>query len=367
MSGAVRMKNVFNTFLVALMSVSIAWSIPLDSGRYVSLNPKGYLCRRTAKPIIIDGELNDASWDNASWTDDFVDIEGNEKPKPRFRTRVKMLWDDRYLYVGAELEEPHIWATLLRRDTVIFYDNDFEIFIDPNGDNHEYYEFEMNAYNTGWDLFLPKPYRDGGSARDDWDIIGLKTAVHIDGTINDPQDTDRGWSLEMAIPWSALKEYARTSSPPNEGDRWRINFSRVEWITDIVNGKYQKVKDRKEDNWVWSPQGVINMHCPEQWGYVQFARAEAGKAQFVPDPSLPAREALINVYYAQKKYFELHKKYAVDFSRLLLPHPHFTHKNISGFRMKLTDEGFTAFVTLKTITGKTERWSIGQDSKIRKQ
>ena len=56
-----------------------------------------------------------------------------------------MLWDDEYFYVAAELEEPDIWATLTERDAVIFYDNDFEIFIDPDGDSHEYYEFEMNA------------------------------------------------------------------------------------------------------------------------------------------------------------------------------------------------------------------------------
>ena len=26
----------------------------------------------------------------------------------------------------------------------------------------------------------------------------------------------------------------------------------------------------KEDNWVWSPQGLVDMHVPERWGVVQF-------------------------------------------------------------------------------------------------
>ena len=89
-----------------------------------------------------------------------------------------MLWDDTYLYVGALLEEPHVWGTLTKHDSVIFKDNDFEIFIDPDGDNHEYYEIEINALNTEWDLFLTKPYRDGGPAINEWEIPGLKTAVH---------------------------------------------------------------------------------------------------------------------------------------------------------------------------------------------
>ena len=76
-----------------------------------------------------------------------------------------MLWDDTYLYVGALLEEPHVWATLTQHDSVIFHDNDFEVFIDPDGDNHEYCEIEINALNTEWDLFLNKPYRDGWSGR----------------------------------------------------------------------------------------------------------------------------------------------------------------------------------------------------------
>jgi len=100
----------------------------------------------------------------------------------------------------------------------------------------------------------------------------LKTAVHINGTLNDPRDKDIGWSLEIALPWKVLREYARQAAPPMEGDKWRVNFSRVEWLTEIVDGKYHKLPGKKEDNWVWSPQGIIDMHVPEKWGYVQFTR-----------------------------------------------------------------------------------------------
>src|SRR5262249_50376054 len=178
----------------------------------------------------VNGRLDDPAWQAAPWTDDFVDIEGDAQPTPRFRTRAKMLWDDEYFYVGAELEEPHVWATLTKHDSVIFHDNDFEVFIDPDGDSHDYYEFEINALNTAWDLFLPNPYKDGGSALNGWEIAGLKTAVHVDGTLNDPGDTDRGWAVVIAFPWAALKEQAhRIAAPPNDGDQWRVNFSRVEW------------------------------------------------------------------------------------------------------------------------------------------
>ena len=108
-------------------------------------HPKGYVCYRAPSPVVIDGDLKDAAWEAAPWSDAFADIEGDKKPKPRFRTRVKMLWDDEALYIAAELEEPHIWATLKEHDSVIFHDPDFEVFLDPDGDNHLYGELELNA------------------------------------------------------------------------------------------------------------------------------------------------------------------------------------------------------------------------------
>ena len=140
------------------------------------------------------------------------------RPRPALRTRAKMLWDDEYFYVGAEMAEPHLWATLTQHDAVIFQDHDFEVFIDPDGDNHEYYEFEINALGTGWDLLLPRPYKDGGAAVDHWEIPGLRSAVHLDGTLNDPSDTDRGWSVELAFPWEVL---GRAGPPPVASARRR--------------------------------------------------------------------------------------------------------------------------------------------------
>jgi hypothetical protein len=234
--------------------------------------PLRYECPRASSRVHIDGKLDDAAWANAPWTSDFVDIEGDLKPPPRFRTRAKMLWDDDYFYIAAEMEEPHVWATLTEHDSVIFRDNDFEVFLNPTGDGLQYFEFEINALNTGWDLYLAKPYKKQGKADNSWEIPGLKTAVAVQGTLNNPSDTDRGWTLEIAFPWSAFASRAPVKRPI-PGDTWRVNFSRVQWRVNIQDGKYIKVPGLKEDNWVWSPQGLIDMHVPEMWGYVRFVKA----------------------------------------------------------------------------------------------
>jgi hypothetical protein len=218
----------------------------------------------------VDGKLDDRSWGQAPWSDAFVDIEGDAKPLPRLETRMKMVWDDEFFYVGAMLHEPHIWADEFAHDSVIFHDPDFEVFIDPDGDGLEYYEFEINARATTWDLFLPKPYRLGGKADNSWEIPFLRFAVHVDGTLNDSRDSDQGWSVELGFPWKAFAQYAHQSLPPKLGDKWRVNFSRVEWPIERMARGYRKPDGAKEDNWVWSPQGVINMHVPERWGVVAF-------------------------------------------------------------------------------------------------
>jgi hypothetical protein len=198
----------------------------------------------TVPPTVsVDGKLDEPAW-KADWTAPFVDIEG-PLADARFETRAKMLWDEKHFYIGAELEETDIWATLTERDSIIFYDNDFEVFIDPSGSTHLYYELEMNALGTEWDLLLVKPYRDNGPAVHAWDIRGLKTGVFADGTVNQPGDKDRRWCVEVAMPWEVLKECAPDKKPPSAGDQWRVNFSRVEYRVEVKEGKYFKVADPK--------------------------------------------------------------------------------------------------------------------------
>ncbi len=256
----------------AAIAIAAALAFPLLIENLHAQPTKSYTCLRAVTPIVIDGRLSDKAWSRADWTDLFVDIEGSKKPAPRFRTRAKILWDDDYLYIGAELEEPDVWATLTAHDSVIFHDNDFEVFLNPSGDGRNYFEFEINALNTGWDLFLDKPYREGGKADNSWDIPGLKTAVQIQGTLNHPGDRDRSWTVEIAFPWRAFASRAAVARP-HTGDEWRINFSRVEWRVTVENRAYAKVPGLAEDNWVWSPQGVVNMHIPEHWGHVRFSAA----------------------------------------------------------------------------------------------
>ena len=292
-----------------------------------------YVAPKLKTPPTIDGDLDADVWRDVPWTDDFGDIA--DGPKPRLRTRVKMAWDDRCLYVAAELEEPHVWATLTERDSVIFHDNDFEVFVDPDSDLHEYYELELNALDTIWDLKLPKPYRAGGEPDNAFQLAGLRTAVKVDGTLNDPSDTDRRWTVEIALPFAA---FGRES--PDDGELWRINFSRVQWHTEVTGGRYVKRPNVAEDNWTWSPQGVVDMHRPERWGLLRFGERPPGEpAAARPDPLAAARWYLVRIQEGQRIFRKEHRRWATVEELAVAPPPDLKPAEITA-----TGNGFTAAV-----------------------
>lgn len=236
--------------------------------------PKSYDIYKTTKAPRIDGKISKREWKDAAWTDEFVDISDTVNPTPKYKTKCRMLWDDEYLYIAAYLEEPDLWATLKNHDDIIYNDNDFEVFIDPGNDASNYFEIEINALGTVMDLFMLRTYKRGGPVDMKWNTVGMKSAVYLKGTLNNNTDKDKFWTVEMAIPYSCLKKPNRVSQPVL-GATWRINFSRVQWQTVPAGTSYEKKKNDKgrrlpEYNWVWTPQGKIDMHIPEKWGFLNF-------------------------------------------------------------------------------------------------
>jgi hypothetical protein len=221
------------------------------------------------------------------------------------------------------------------------------------------YEFEINAINANWDLELDKPYIDGGSANNSWDMVSrpllcsarstsrhtqpltvwvcavlccarvrvvvqlgvMQTAVYVDGPVNDPNGgPDKYWTVELALPHRMYVEQCFAArSPPRDGDLWRINFSRVEYSVMVVNGAYEKVPGAPQDNWTWQSQAAINMHLPERWGYMQFSTAPVNSTPVAQDPAWPQRMALAGLYDGEHMFSAVNGYFTADLSQLILP------------------------------------------------
>ena len=268
--------------------------------------PPTYVCQRVRTPLLIDGRGDDISWQQAMPLSPLRDITG---PAIEHTCTIRMLWDDEHLYILADMQEPHLWATLTRRDSVIYRDPDFEVFIDPEGTGRNYLELEVNALNTIWDLFLTAPYHSANQALHDWNIPGLKSVVSLRGTLNDPSDTDEGWSVELAIPWSSITAHShqpRRCKPPIPGTILRMNFSRVNWQVSpdptAPHGYCKKTaadgSPLPESNHVWAPTGIINIHYPEHWGYVKLSAHPAdGTFESMAVPATHAAQVRLGDYY----------------------------------------------------------------------
>lgn len=289
----------------------------------VPLNAPEYVCYKAPAPITVDGVIAPEEWEAVPWAGEFADIMGVKGAAPYRQTKVKMAHDDRGLYVAAWLEEPHVWATITQHDVAIYQENAFEIFFNPTNDTHHYLEYEVNALGTIWDLYLSKPYRDNPVTFSDWEFMGMQSAVHVDGTLNTPGDTDKGWSLEVFIPWRSLYQMVSEKRKPADGDQIRANFMRVQWPLEVKDGGY--VKRAKKENerhiesyWLWAPIGTMSIHLPEYWGYVQFTDTPAGTAHvpFVKNPDEDIKWILRHLYYRQSEYMKTFGQYASSLADL---------------------------------------------------
>jgi hypothetical protein len=302
------------------------------------IKPQNYIVCKTNTPITIDGIGNEQAWKDVPFTNSFTDIEGVKTPK--YDTKVKMLWDKKYFYVYAQMSEPHVWGNLHQRDTIVYYNNDIELFMDPSMDTYNYGEIEINALNTVWDLKLDKPYRTSGNADNSWDLDSLKSAIKIYGTLNNPNDTDSCWSIEIAIPIERAMELKNNKGKiPSEGEQWKVNFLRVEWDYDLIDGNYDRKKEDgkylPEYNWAWSSQGEVNMHQPEKWGIIQFTNKQKNNSiKFIEDKDF---------IYKQTAYALFRKTLEGELKDLL--------ENKTGFTKNITAKSDTE--TINNVFTKT--------------
>ncbi|MGC9361343.1 MAG: carbohydrate-binding family 9-like protein [Candidatus Syntrophosphaera sp.] len=332
----------FLPLLLCGMLMAETFPVPgLDS------SPPSYTCFRPVMYISVDGNLDEPDWLQTPWTRPFTGIEGDPQPEPRMNTYVKMLWDARGLYVAARMEDPHVWGSVEGNDADLSPDSFLSVYIDPNGDTHEYFRLDVNALGTVADRFIIQPPREGSTILRGWDFRGWNYAVAVEGTQNNALDTDLEWTVEMLIPWNSMSAFAGTPCPPKEGDIWRVNFLRSQREYEITDGQYQAITDKPPKQWVWSPQGSVGMDYPERWGYVLFTTKRVGvfHPAFELSEEQGARQYLSRVYYAQKQHWLDKGAYAGEISELgLEPFPR-GKKSITP-KIETTSRSFIAILEL---------------------
>lgn len=279
----------------ALATILAAFVLSVSAGEWKFPCPENEIERYTAyhirQPVKVDGKLDEPLWRLAPTSPRFKDIITGG---PTLHdTRVTVVWDDENLYLGYRVEEPFVRATFTNHNAPIWQENDVEFFV---AGRDSYFEFEINALNTTYEMFFiwEDAYESGGFGaapefarsqlkpfngvgfsthprgnrlrHPDWPFPGLRTAVFVDGTLNNDSDHDRGWTVELAFPWRGMKWLAKSDNralPPRDGDEWRMDFSRF--------NSYKEAPPAKDSGgWVWTRHGVWDSHIPECFARIRF-------------------------------------------------------------------------------------------------
>ena len=181
----------------------------------------------TRGPITVDGKLDEPDWEMAATVS--FDWEKFWEPGPdgkrvfslgKAKSPIswgKLLWDDENLYLAFSCKDADLIATLEGRDSKIWTEDAIELFVRPSRDSSRYWEYEWSPKNQVLDIAWG-PEGDRDVERDkQWNGTG-QSATAVQGTLNNPGDTDQGWQIEVRIPFKDFEAVNKTA--PKPGDVW---------------------------------------------------------------------------------------------------------------------------------------------------
>jgi hypothetical protein len=209
---------------------------------------------RATSTITADGVLDEPAWQQAPVLG-FADSLGRGG-EIRYPTELRLLWDDRALYVAFKSVDHDISCPFSKRDDPIYDHEAVELFLMPQviaPAVGPYVELQASPKGIIFDAAFTGR-RQGMDTRFD---AGQTVATKVDGTLNDPSDQDRGWISEWVVPWGGLRG---VDKPPSAQDEWRMNAFRIE-----------KNKQGAEYT-AWSPPQVGDFHNTERFGRLRFGR-----------------------------------------------------------------------------------------------
>ncbi len=154
---------------------------------------KSYTTARAESELVIDGKLDDAAWNQVEWAGDFVGHMPEYKAEPSQDTQFKILYDDKFLYIGVrafDTNPEEIVRRMSRRDG---FDGDWvEVNIDSYNDKRTAFSFTASVSGVKGDEYISNNGNDWDAT---WDPVWyLRTSID-----------EKGWIAEYKIPLSQLR------------------------------------------------------------------------------------------------------------------------------------------------------------------
>lgn len=194
--------------------------------------PGTVVVKKSSTPVVVDGLANEPGWVTATSSPEFLSAEGS--PDVTGMAQARMMWDDTNLYLFATVSDPDIFSEFKTHDDPLWKADCVEMFIDADSNRTGYVELQWNPNNARFDSWFATTRAQAGDVSYDSQAV---SAVKVRGTADVSGDSDQGWDLEVAIPWTAMvgkDPNMRLRLPPVPGDRFSLNVVRVDKRGDTV-------------------------------------------------------------------------------------------------------------------------------------
>lgn len=236
---------------------AILFSLPVAAGEAPPVPT--LRAHRLAVPLQLDGRLDEADWGDATSTGPFVNtMRGSEGS---FGTEARVAYDERALYIAFEVEDDLLKSDFTTHDAHLWEQDCVEVMLDPDGDGKNYFELQVSPRGVTFDTRYDSRRRPRPFGEIAWDS-GVRAGVGLRGKLDDDEG-DTGYTVEMAIPWTAFHAGRTPATPPKAGDTWRINL----FVMDARRRGMRAVG--------WSPPFVGDFHTLERFGELSFTKAAA--------------------------------------------------------------------------------------------
>ena len=182
-----------------------------------------YVCHAATGPIKIDGQLDEPAWKHAQTITllyPFRPVGATNLPM----TTARLLWDKNAVYLAWQAEDIDIWSYSDKNDDTLWKGDIVELFLKPSKTDSKFYEINITPNSAVFDAFYPSRGAGGYQRFKKWNSHA-RIATHVDGTDGEWRDTDKGFTVEAAIPLTAFLQ----SEAPKAGTKWTFGLFRCEY------------------------------------------------------------------------------------------------------------------------------------------
>ncbi|HET9960393.1 MAG TPA: carbohydrate-binding family 9-like protein [Polyangiaceae bacterium] len=239
----------------------------------------------------IDGKLDEEAWKEAPSAPFSALSREQRRKKMGVDGSIHVLWDNDGMYLGFDVKDRNVTGGFSTDDKSpqLWKKDAVEVILDPEaeGDSKDYYEILVNPQNLVFDTVYDDSSvpADGPYGHEDWSA-GVKSAVTVHGTLDNDQDQDEGYVVEMFLPWKSFSKAKKT--PPVLGDTWRMNFYAIN-ERDLVGWQsYPTLRGPLQTSWfgrvTWAEKG-FQIQAATAPSASSAAPAASGSAASAPAPS----------------------------------------------------------------------------------